>query len=199
MVVGMRWLVVLVLAGCPSPTPSPKPTPPPAKPVASEKPAVKPEPAHDPAPATDPDHPIVALHNAKRAEHCAPPLEWSDKLAKVAQKWANHLRDHGCVFGHSDTMYGENLAAGTSGVMDDATVVDMWYREVDKYKFKHPGFDGNTGHFTQLVWVATTHVGCGRSTCNGNDIIVCNYDPAGNVMTYFEDNVLPKSCKKRDR
>jgi uncharacterized protein YkwD len=196
MVDGMRWVaVVLVLAGCPKPSPTPTPTPTP-----TPKPSPKPSPKPDPAPvAADPDHPIVALHNAKRAEHCAPPLEWSDKLAKVAQKWANHLRDNGCVFGHSDTMYGENLAAGTSGAMDDATVVDMWYREVDKYKFKHPGFDGNTGHFTQLVWVATTHVGCGRSTCNGNDIIVCNYDPAGNVMTYFEDNVLPKSCKKRDR
>ena len=73
----------------------------------------------------------------------------------------------------------------------------MWYREVDQYDFKRPGFDGSTGHFTQLVWVGTTKVGCGRSQCKGNDIVVCNYDPPGNVMTAFEANVLPSSCKQR--
>jgi uncharacterized protein YkwD len=185
-------LVVLVACG-PPPAAAPAGGPAPGATVA-------PTPSRNAAaPAADPDHPLVTLHNNYRADHCAPPLEWSDKLAKVAQKWANHLRDEGCTFGHSSTSYGENLAAGTSGALDDATVVDMWYREVDQYDFKRGEFDMNTGHFTQLVWVGTTKIGCARSSCKGNDIVVCNYDPAGNVMTYFKQNVLPRSCQNRNR
>ena len=66
---------------------------------------------------------FVDEHNRYRADHCAPPLKWSDKLAKVAQSWADQLRDAGCAFDHSKSPYGENLAMGTSGAMPPETVV----------------------------------------------------------------------------
>jgi hypothetical protein len=38
------------------------------------------------------------------------------------------------------------------------------------------------GHFTQIVWRASTTLGCGKATGkDGNDYVVCNYDPAGNI------------------
>lgn len=60
-----------------------------------------------------------------------------------------------------------------------------------KYNLKKPGFDEETGHFTQLVWANTTSVGCGRTACEGDDddddklrgvYVVCEYWPKGNVI-----------------
>lgn len=140
---------------------------------------------------------FVDAHNAARAKHCAPPLTWSPKIAKVAQAWANKLKAKGCVFGHSgNPNYGENLGAGSIGALDPASTVAMWYDEVKLYKFPDGGFSMQTGHFTQLVWTDTKQVGCGHVECNGNDIYVCNYDPPGNYDGEYATHVLPKSCKK---
>jgi len=211
----MRRLVLAALAvsGCGPATPTPAPGPtgggtPPARfePGGGTADPADPDPA-SPRPATG--HAATALpgdaqalldlHNQARGDHCAPALAWSPELATVAQRWADHLRDAGCVFEHSDTELGENLAMGTSGALDADTIVGMWYREVDGYDFKHPGFAMSTGHFTQLVWLETARVGCGRSVCRGMDIVVCNYDPPGNVETQFRTNVLSRSACKGAR
>jgi len=139
---------------------------------------------------------FVDAHNRVRAQHCAKPLAWSDKLAQIAQRWANALRDKGCAFAHSNGSTGENLAAGTSGTLDPEAVVKMWYDEVSAYRFPNGGFSMKTGHFTQVVWRGTTHVGCGRTQCKGMDIFVCEYDPPGNWEGQYRENVLPKSCAK---
>jgi uncharacterized protein YkwD len=138
---------------------------------------------------------FIAAHNRARAKHCAGPLAWSGTLASYAQKWADTLKAKGCAFGHSGGPYGENLAAGTEGVLDPEATVAMWYDEIKLYKFPHGGFSMQTGHFTQLVWRATTQVGCGHAQCKGNDIWVCEYDPPGNYDGEYEKNVLPAGCK----
>ena len=138
---------------------------------------------------------FIQAHNRVRAKHCAGPLTWSAKLAGVAQKWANSLRDRGCSFGHSNGAYGENLAAGTTGTLGPEAVVAMWYDEVAHYRFPDGGFSMQTGHFTQVVWRGTTHVGCGRSHCKDMDIWVCEYDPPGNWEGQYRENVLPLSCR----
>ena len=129
-----------------------------------------------------------------RARHCAPPLTWSPRLAAVAQRWAEHLRADHCAFDHSDSPYGENLAAGTSGTLDAAAIVGMWADEVRAYDFRRGGFSADTGHFTQIAWRATREVGCGSVTCNGLDVWVCNYDPPGNVAGGYRANVQPPGC-----
>lgn len=140
---------------------------------------------------------FVDAHNRYRAQHCAPPLAWSEEVAKVAQAWANTLRDRGCTFEHSPGgRYGENLAAGTQGALDPERVVAMWYDEVADYSFSSGGFSMSTGHFTQVVWRSTRSLGCGHVTCKGNDIYVCNYDPPGNWQGRYREEVLPTSCAK---
>lgn len=165
-----------------------------------------PEPAPEPEvePEMDPMAPVFTAtmqkmldeHNRHRANHCAPALAWSDELAMVAQTWAERLRDMSCAFEHSSGDYGENLAAGTPGTMSPEAVVGMWYEEVEDYDFGEPRFSARTGHFTQVVWKKTKKVGCGMvPDCNGMDIWVCNYFPAGNYTGEFAKNVAPKKTK----
>jgi hypothetical protein len=71
----------------------------------------------------------------------------------------------------------------------------MWYDEIAQYHFPDGGFSHNTGHFTQVVWRGSRRVGCGHAQCKGMDILVCEYDPAGNWEGQFRDNVLPRGCK----
>jgi len=70
---------------------------------------------------------------------------------------------------------------------------EMWYDEVDKYRFNNPGFSTGTGHFTQIVWANTTEMGGGKAkSSTGAQFVVVRYTPPGNVLGQFPENVKPK-------
>lgn len=129
---------------------------------------------------------ILALHNSYRAEVGVGPLQWSDGLAASAQQWAEYLAATG-TFQHSDTGLGENLAQGSTGWTSVAQLVNMWANE--KQYFIYGAFPdlSSTGdwlavsHYTQMVWRSTTEVGCALVSGNGNDVLVCHYNPPGNM------------------
>ncbi|CAI4034344.1 hypothetical protein SMKI_10G1310 [Saccharomyces mikatae IFO 1815] len=132
---------------------------------------------------------VLAEHNKKRALHKdTPALSWSETLATYAQDYADNYDCSGTLT-HSGGPYGENLALGYDG----PGAVDAWYNEISNYDFSNPGFSGNTGHFSQVVWKSTTQVGCGIKTCGGawGDYVICSYDPAGNYEGEYADNVEP--------
>ncbi len=141
--------------------------------------------------------PILAAHNRYRARHCAPPLSWSGELVKESQRWAKNLAAHRCAFEHNpDPRYGENLAYfRPPGALGEEDVAAQWYREIDIYNFKKPGFSMEAGHFTQLVWVGTKRLGCASVECGGGELWVCNYDPPGNMQGDFDANVRQTGCK----
>lgn len=131
----------------------------------------------------------LAAHNKFRALHHAPNLVWDETLASYAAEHANK-----CVFRHSSSPYGENLAAGHKTI---TAAVTAWYDENKKYSYDHPGFSMQTGHFTQVVWKASQKLGCAVADCNGRNgtpgyFWVCEYSPHGNVTNRgrFEANVL---------
>jgi len=125
-------------------------------------------------------------------------LSWNDTLAQYAVDYA--ARTFSCdnvQLVHSGGPYGENLAAGYPG---GDSPVNAWYNEIKDYNFDSPGYSSATGHFTQLIWKATSQVGCAYVTCNNawRQYTICEYYSRGNIVgtdwttgkSYFEENVL---------
>jgi hypothetical protein len=129
---------------------------------------------------------LLYAHNFYRTQHNATSLTWNTTSATFAASWASP-----CNFQHSDGPTGENIAAGYPNA---TSVVDAWVLERLQYDFAAGDFSSETGHFTQVVWKATTSVGCGRTNCTGSGgmdgwFVVCEYYPPGNVIGEFKENV----------
>lgn len=135
------------------------------------------------------DERVLAAHNQERLALGLEPLSWNQALARSAQQWADHLAATG-RFEHAPenrvTPEGENLWAGSKGYFAPEAMVDAWIREK---QFFRPGLfpDNSTtgkvediGHYTQVVWRATTQVGCAQAASASEDILVCRYAEAGN-------------------
>jgi len=133
---------------------------------------------------------LLQAHNKARAEVGVGPLQWSKEIALYAQEWADHLAATTCRLKHrprSGTWkqrYGENLFMGTAGYYNVADAVKAWEGEKAYYSGEELNYSNwkDSGHYTQVVWKGTTHVGCATAACKGNMIVVCNYDPPGNVL-----------------
>lgn len=128
---------------------------------------------------------ILGAHNGDRASHSAPALVWNETLADYAQ---NYLSNQNCVFAHSGGPYGENLAWGYPSAADG---VAAWYSEGRAYNYEAAQFSDSTGHFTQVVWIGSTQVGCATVDCSGSQFLACEYYPRGNIIGEFSKNVLP--------
>ena len=133
---------------------------------------------------------LINLHNKVRSSAGVGPLAWSKSLAGYAQLWADHLASTSCRLEHRPNSgkrkqeYGENLFMGTAGYYGVADAVRAWESEKSFYHGE-PLNSSNwypSGHYTQLVWKNTSQIGCAKAECRGNIIVVCNYDPPGNVM-----------------
>lgn len=154
--------------------------------------APAPAPAPAPGPVVIPSmyRTILDRHNDYRAKHRAPDLEWSHRVAYSADKWSRE-----CMFEHeAQTEYGENLYAvwGVSNMTKALTqAIDAWYGEAADYNYEKPKFSAKTGHFTAVVWKSTKRLGCSVRKCGPMTIVVCRYDPPGNVEDQFKANVLP--------
>lgn len=143
---------------------------------------------------------MLYVHNRARHELGLPLLKWSDHLSEYSQEWANTLATKAaCKMVHrteanADALkYGENLYWASPEEWSDgrnllqkissADVAQAWADEKKDYSY-----DSNScregeqcGHYTQMIWRTTTHVGCAMSTCPNNaQLWVCSYNPAGN-------------------
>merc|ERR1739848_982107 len=153
-------------------------------------------------------------HNVLRKLHKVQKLQISQELNIAAQKWAEHMLKTG-NFGHSQSGQGRGKNTGenlhysynsTNARPTGKDPVNSWYDEIKDYSWQANETDNwnkNTGHFTQVVWKATTHVGFGvAGNDQGKTFVVAQYSPAGNLWTTFAENVpslngeRPKSIEK---
>ena len=140
---------------------------------------------------------ITNYINQYRAKNSAPPLNYNATISAFSQQWSDHLLANN-LFQHSGTqLYGENLAFfegyGADLVALIKMSVDAWYNEISAYNFNSPGFSEATGHFTCLVWLASTDYGIAITfdPKTTKAIITMNTSPPGNVIGQFQQNVLP--------
>jgi pathogenesis-related protein 1 len=126
---------------------------------------------------------MLEAQNAVRTRVGVTPLEWSAKLARVAQEWADTLIKDGS-FRHSHSGYGENLYEITGGGFLPQQIVNGWAGEAKDYDHStnqcRPG--KVCGHYTQLVWRDTKEVGCAVARGGNREIWACEYYPAGNYV-----------------
>ena len=133
---------------------------------------------------------MLAMHNAERRSVGGEPLVWDPALAEAAGGYAGTLAATG-IFRHSvresRANQGENLWMGSHGAYGLPQMMDSWLSEKSLYRpglFPDVSSDGNwqgVGHYTQVIWRATTSVGCAVRSNPGFDYLVCRYSPPGNV------------------
>ncbi|XP_049870213.1 venom allergen 5-like [Pectinophora gossypiella] len=126
-------------------------------------------------------------------------MMWDEELAATAQRWADQ-----CTPAHDSASQrevgrwpvGQNLAATwTTRPPTDAgdsepdflKQINAWFDEVHIYYFRPISGGHGTGHYSQLVWGETSHIGCGFTfyydqTRGYTKLYVCNYGPGGNVI-----------------
>ncbi|OQX25978.1 MAG: hypothetical protein BWK80_12825 [Desulfobacteraceae bacterium IS3] len=130
---------------------------------------------------------MVEYHNRTRKDVGVGVINWSESLAGYAQKWADNLAATGCRFQHRPysgqwaQRYGENISI-SSGYDAIDYAAKSWAGEKKDYHGQ-PISDSNSSvwRYTQMVWRNTTQIGCGKVECGGKTIVVCNYNPAGNM------------------
>ncbi|MGW8161696.1 MAG: pathogenesis-related family 1 protein [Desulfobulbales bacterium] len=145
---------------------------------------------------------MTDAHNRVRAELGLPPVAWSDELAQYAQEWTEYLiAENGCRVKHHrqpgkpSHPYGENIYWASAVEMSTGErevqqitpqhVVNEWVSEVQYYDYKSNNcrIGRSCGHYTQVVWKNTRHIGCGVAVCaDKSQVWVCNYDPPGNYV-----------------
>jgi hypothetical protein len=134
---------------------------------------------------------LLAAQNRERDSAGIAPLAWDPELAAEAAAWGRQLAASG-AFEHSDTgdddPQGENLWAGTRGAYAPEEMVEGW---IDEKKYFRPGrFPDNSatgdyedvGHYTQLMWRDSDRVGCALAEGAEEEVLVCRYRTAGNVV-----------------
>ena len=149
------------------------------------------------------------VHNQARAKHGASPLRLF--TSSLAQSYADELaREWKFEHNPNNQQFGENLyyveyvSEDPNGVQyQNGEASQGWYDEEVDYDYStHSSKNGNmVGHFTQMVWKATTAVAFGiakgvRPSSEGAGLfdvrftVVAIYQPPGNYGGEYEANVM---------
>ncbi|KAL1490546.1 hypothetical protein ABEB36_013222 [Hypothenemus hampei] len=149
----------------------------------------------------------LCWHNVYRQRHNSPPITMLPELCHLAQTWANHLAHTNRFYYRNDKDIGQNLFCRMSNaLLTDVTgqeVAVYWYSAVKQYDFRNEPdrlrANINAGHFTQLVWASSKHLGLGKARSrSGKVVVVAHYAPAGNISGSYLKNVLPP-CEELPR
>lgn len=133
---------------------------------------------------------LLDEHNRERAAARVPPLAWHPALAGASAGYARQLAVRGSLR-HSSRQarpgQGENLWMGTRGAFSPRQMVASWASERRYFRpgvFPAVSRTGNwadVGHYSQMIWPTSTHLGCAIASSASADFLVCRYTPAGNI------------------
>lgn len=132
---------------------------------------------------------MLAFHNRLRRDFGSIPMTWDVRLEAQATAYARRLAYLGRLV-HAPRAQrpgqGENLAVGSSRYYRPEALAATWRAEQRYFRggiFPDVSTTGNwasVGHYSQVVWPASTRLGCGTAVGRGLRILVCRYSPAGN-------------------
>lgn len=141
--------------------------------------------------APEPADVWLTAHNEAREDVGLAPLRWSNALARDAEDWAITLADRG-FFDHAPydvrKGQGENLWRGTRDRYSPWQMISAFVAEKRDFRpgtFPNVSYTGrwsDVGHYTQIIWPETQEVGCATARNRIDEVLVCRYWPAGNVM-----------------
>ncbi|CAH0407271.1 unnamed protein product [Chilo suppressalis] len=126
-------------------------------------------------------------------------MVWDDELAAKAAKWATvNRRQHNpdrTIGSGRFSITGENLywysTTDHTYKLSPESALKAWFDEYRDYYYgpiKNSDFGGSKqiGHYTQMAWSESTHLGCAVSQFSEGGwnkyFVVCNYGPAGNML-----------------
>lgn len=134
---------------------------------------------------------MVAAHNRIRSAESVQPALWDKQLAATADAYAAELaRTERFAHSPRDSRngQGENLWMGTRGAFSFDRMVSDWGSERSMFRagrFPDVSTTGrweDVGHYTQIIWPASTRVGCAIRSSARYDYLVCHYGETGNVI-----------------
>jgi hypothetical protein len=147
----------------------------------------------DPRPLTSTEQTWLAEHNFERDAVGLPPLRWNPSLASDARGWAEDLAARR-AFHHSPDLLrirqGENLWRGSARRYEAWQMIDGFLAERRHFRpgtfpdVSATGRWSDVGHYTQIIWPETREVGCALAANTRDEVLVCRYWPAGNVLGY---------------
>ncbi|KAH8289963.1 hypothetical protein KR018_011059, partial [Drosophila ironensis] len=155
---------------------------------------------------------VLLETNKYRKAHCACFLEMRKKLNNHAQEWATYLAAHDLLETRFYPDYGESIVRVRREAFNVDRIIQLWYQEKYTYDYLKPEFNPYNGHFTQMIWQDTEHMGVGVASklimfppsisissiriciffSQTHIWIVCNFQPPGNITNQFKENVLPR-------
>ncbi|KAJ6222673.1 hypothetical protein RDWZM_001218 [Blomia tropicalis] len=133
---------------------------------------------------------FLEKHNEYRERHRVPPLHMSRDLCEYAQEWANNLAQIG-------KMSHRPSPRSTSMKIRGEEPVKSWYERGKDFNPEWYGVEppqaSNTksGNFTQIIWKSSERLGVGLAIAGKGFFVVANYDPPGNCLTKYKNNLLP--------
>ena len=153
--------------------------------------------------------------NSFRARHGLAPVTIDPNLVTAAKNRVQVVSTYdmlsenhqGAIAGLGENLFWGSSSGAPPNQATDAT--NAWYSEILDYNFTtasaNPG--QTTGHFTQLVWAATTTIGAARAagpvtvgstSPDYETYIAVEFSPAGNMAGQFAANVLAPTAGQND-
>lgn len=131
---------------------------------------------------------VLAAHNRERARLGIAAMAWSPRLAGEARQWADSLARRRAFEHSGHEGVGENLWMGTSGYYSVEQMIGGFVEEGRHFRagtfpdVSRTGDWADVGHYSQLIWPGTREVGCALVRGGRDEVLVCRYWPAGNII-----------------